>query len=789
MLQTRTALRLALGGLLVSACGLALADGSAASNGAKARYYSYLPPSNLGQDAFEPSSGYNPLTGHAFFLSTNQTLRITFPERLPEPLPESCDALYEDVTATYTSAYTNDPILHTDQVTGRTFVSQLILGPAGQSFFAYTDDDGANWSPVPATLSGGVDHQTVGTGPYPKSFPIQGTQLYPHAVYYCSHSIEASFCVRSDDGGLSFGPPGAIKVTPAQCVDANDATSVLGALHGHVKVAPDGAVYVPDKACGPTQMVSVSEDAGTTWTIQHIPNSTVGASDPVVAIATDNTAYVCYINGEGDVHAVVTKDHGKTWINDVNLSERLGLANNVLPVAAAGDGDRAACAWHGTQEGGNFQALDYPGVWYPYIAHTYDGGKNWEVANLSPDDPVQGVGGICFGTTCGKNRNFGEFNEMNLDEKGRPVYGYSDGCTGGCVQDPTRNPFAQRTTLVRMSGGKSLFAAFDGEFAGNGKPAAACVGGQRGKTKSWLKWRAPDDGGNAISRYRVFRAASRDGLYSQIGETGATGFNDEAGGQISPYFYKVSALNSAGESVASNIIELAVGEDPVVQNACALPGVTVMEDTQGDSRGGVAQYDILSIALSEPTDNDGKLVVTLKVGSLSPAPPPDSRWAVNLGAPDGNTYFVAMTTAGGTPRYTWGTVSSIDVPAAPVGSFTEQGTLEDGSGNTAEGVITLIIDKSKLGAPAAGELLTVSASTRTTPPNEAGVSGVIQDDTGANTYALRPAAGCFDPNTGKLISGAQTAAQAVADHSRFGGALNLVLLLPLFGFRMLRRQS
>ena len=52
---------------------------------------------------------------------------------------------------------------------------------------------------------------------------------------------------------MTFGP--AVPIYTDQC----------GGLHGHVKVAPDGTVYVPNRGCGGTQGGVVSEDNGITW--------------------------------------------------------------------------------------------------------------------------------------------------------------------------------------------------------------------------------------------------------------------------------------------------------------------------------------------------------------------------------------------------------------------------------------------------------------------------------------------------------------------------------------------
>ena len=58
-------------------------------------------------------------------------------------------------------------------------------------------------------------------------------------------------CTRSDSGGLQFGPG----------VPANNGATGCGGLNGHVKVAPNGTVYLPVKNCGATEGGDVSTDA------------------------------------------------------------------------------------------------------------------------------------------------------------------------------------------------------------------------------------------------------------------------------------------------------------------------------------------------------------------------------------------------------------------------------------------------------------------------------------------------------------------------------------------------
>src|SRR5207245_1556145 len=154
--------------------------------------------------------------------------------------------------------------------------------------------------------SAGVDNQTVSGVPY--SFPAPLTPTgYPHAIYYCSQDIVTAFCSRSDDGGLTFGPGIPIYTfIRVNGVDLPIAPGTCGGLHGHVRVSPDGAVYVPNENCFDASSVSrpgvaVSPDNGLTWEVHTVPDakSISPGSDPSVAAGANNTIYFGYVNVDG----------------------------------------------------------------------------------------------------------------------------------------------------------------------------------------------------------------------------------------------------------------------------------------------------------------------------------------------------------------------------------------------------------------------------------------------------------------------------------------------------------
>src|SRR5205085_3236155 len=237
--------------------------------------------------------------------------------------------------------------------------------------------------------------------------------VYPNAIYYASQCVADAVCAVSLDGGLTFGPSVPI-FTVSDCAG----------LHGHVKVAPDGTVYIPDKACGGnipllnggTVAVIVSEDNGVTWAIRTVPDgASPGEWDPSVAISADGTVYLGYQGANGHARVAVSHDKGVSWAPSVDVGIASGsvhtdtpegIHNIVFPAMVAGDANRAALAFYGSTTadgpgedhsgGPNDDPSLFTGVWYLYIATTYDGGQTWTTQNVTPGDPIQ-RGPICGG--------------------------------------------------------------------------------------------------------------------------------------------------------------------------------------------------------------------------------------------------------------------------------------------------------------------------------------------------------------------------------------------------------
>jgi hypothetical protein len=440
--------------------GAMTASAAFAQTSTSPNYANYPAVNGSGSNGGEPSIGVNWKSGRVFVQASTQTLRVTFNDTT-----SPATATWEDKSATppCMAPTTFDPILFTDPATGRTFESQLIPTPVLTSLTCFTDTDGDSWTPSEGGgIGSGIDHQTLGGGRFAAGL-VGSVSAYPDAVYYCSQDVGAAFCSLSRDGGLTF--------TPAVPIYA--ATSCSG-LHGHVKVAPDGTVYVPNKACGGTalgrtaQAVVVSADNGLTWNVRPVQSSTSGISDPSVGIGASGTIYFGYQNGDGHPHMAVSRDRGQTWTGDQDVGATFGIQNTVFPAVVAGDDNRAAFAFLGTTTAGDFQSSTFAGVWHLYVAHTYDGGATWTTVDATPNDPVQRN---CIWLSGGSNpcRNLLDFMDATHDQRGRVLVAYADGCIDECVTSniapgPSVPVIGYRTklaTIARQSAGKGLLAAFD----------------------------------------------------------------------------------------------------------------------------------------------------------------------------------------------------------------------------------------------------------------------------------------------------------------------------------------
>ena len=516
----------------------------------------------------EPTIGVNWNTGNVLAMSRLTGQRATFDDStspsdptngvswFPRPIPLAATGL--------------DPILFTDSVTGRTIAGEL-AGALGSTIAVITDDDFSTVSNAVETGGPvqGFDHQTIGGGPpNPTIVGRQPITDYPHMVYYASQQIGYAAVATSFDGGMTYAPA-VTAYTLAQC----------GGIHGHLKIARDGTVYLPNKNCGGKAAVTVSEDNGLTWQVRPIPTSSSigGISDPSLGIGAGGKIYMSYTSADRKLRVAVSDNRGVSWHDDVNLSALVNpvITGGLFPAVVAGDNDRAAIfflATNSTNGGDPFGsdpagATAFKGTWFPYMATTCDGGKTWSVVKADNDPLNPGIanplqqGPVCTsGTTCPagppNTRNLLDFNDITVDARGRILAVYADGCNFGhpCINitdnsgDKSTNQGIARLTIIRQRGGMRLFGAFD-----PGGPAAPSLSPPvfLDETKQGLniKWATPDDGGSPLTSYRIYRGRTgRGAKLIAVVKPGQNSYRDTLRNLDRNVYYFVTAVNRYGES-------------------------------------------------------------------------------------------------------------------------------------------------------------------------------------------------------------------------------------------------
>ena len=170
-----------------------------------------------------------------------------------------------------------------------------------------------------------------------------------------------------------------------------------------------------------------------------------------------------------------------------------------------------------------------------------------------------------------------------MDDKGRVLFGYSDGCiSAGCIAGTSGNNNAAAMRVARQIGGRPLLSQFD--VTEPVLPKAACLSGTRNSSGVHLTWKIPDNGGADIVSYRIFRgtAAGNETFLTATGNTKAS-YDDITADPSQTAYYIIRAVNSvdAGGGTFSNEVTFA-----------ATPGIQLLGITSTKTHGGAGVFDV-----------------------------------------------------------------------------------------------------------------------------------------------------------------------------------------------------
>lgn len=398
--------------------------------------------------------------------------------------------------------------------------------------------------------------------------------------------------------------------------------------------------------------------------------------------------------------------------------------------------------------------------------------------DATPNDAVQ-RGGIWLGGGSPPHRNLLDFIGADIDNSGRIVVGYADGCTGAaCVQAPdtaTGNSYTSVASIARQTGGKGLFANADATTNLIVPGAPSVTVGRNGSVAS-ITLSEPDNGGSAITSYKIMRgtASGAETLLTTVSGSQVS-YNDMTADANTVYFYKVVAVNAQGESCGINeVISKPIG------SSCT--DMKIVTDAAGDQKGAPltnGDLDIQSISMAEPyfADNSSKLVFKLKISD--PALQANRQWRILWNYPirsaniaDSSytgTYYVGMNTdVNGARSFEYGTVTTVEAVPANTSSPNRIGAADSGSSfDSTTGIITIVLDPIKVGSPKAGDIIgklvarTFDGNGNTTVLSTSAVDGTsitgTLDPYTAGSYALVGNLACNTAPTAAITSPANNA--------------------------------
>ena len=146
--------------------------------------------------------------------------------------------------------------------------------------------------------------------------------------------------------------------------------------------------------------------------------------------------------------------------------------------------------------------------------------------------------------------------DVQIDQQGRVLVGYADGCAGGeCAQaaaGAVGNSYTALAAIARQSGGRRLLSAFDPP-AGATAPGKPFLTALRNGSIVHLGWSEADNGGSAITQYRILRgtAPGSETFLAAVGGSQTRYDDTTATNTAVTYYYKVTATNAVGDESGS----------------------------------------------------------------------------------------------------------------------------------------------------------------------------------------------------------------------------------------------
>jgi hypothetical protein len=234
------------------------------------------------------------------------------------------DSIYVDRTTgrLFFYALSPDPVPDTGAVP---LQDQL---PAGQAHLLVSGDDGRTWSE--SALVGYVESENPRFTSAPP--PRGGTSPsgYPDVVYWCGNNVVKAglpvpsyrACYRSLDGGQSWQFASILSSypIPQQSACGTNGETLQDNDPNYPEGAPDGSLWV-EVNCGGKTFLARSTDEAASWHLITANGAPVALpADGELRIGTGGTLYLAYQNSPTSLALSVSNDAGRTWSADKDMT-------------------------------------------------------------------------------------------------------------------------------------------------------------------------------------------------------------------------------------------------------------------------------------------------------------------------------------------------------------------------------------------------------------------------------------------------------------------------------------
>lgn len=234
------------------------------------------------------------------------------------------DAIYVDPATgrLFFYALSPDPVPDTG---GIPLQDQL---PAGQAHLLESSNDGRTWTET--ALAGFVESENPRFTSAPA--PAGGTPPsgYPDVVYWCGNNVVKAglpvpsyrACYRSLDGGLSWRFASVLSSypLPQQSACGTNGETFQDLDPNYPEGAPDGSLYV-EVNCGGRTFLARSTDEAATWHL--VTNGAIPVTLPAdgeLRVGSHGTLFLAYQNNPTSLAISVSTDAGRTWSEGRNIT-------------------------------------------------------------------------------------------------------------------------------------------------------------------------------------------------------------------------------------------------------------------------------------------------------------------------------------------------------------------------------------------------------------------------------------------------------------------------------------